>query len=115
MITQIVTIVKNSITACKYLCFIMVLTFSLSFSCTKKDSIKPDYSNLVNLPKDTGGIQSPVYYNSNVNSFGYYIYTPSGYKDNQAEYPLLIFLHGSGEKGNSMLDKTLLKKVLSNQ
>lgn len=114
MITQIVTIVKNSITPCKYLCIILVLAFSLSFSCTKKNSMVPDYSILVNLPKDTGGIQTPVYYNSKVNSFGYYIYTPSGYKDNQAEYPLLIFLHGSGEKGNSMLDNTVLKKVLSN-
>lgn len=54
---------------------VFVVIFTLSFSCAKKNSMTPDYSNLTNLPKDTGGIHTPIYYNSNVNSYGYYVFS----------------------------------------
>jgi predicted peptidase len=84
---------------------------SISSSC-KKENIRPDdYTILTNLPKDTGGTQKAVYYNADI-PYGYYVYTPSGYNSNNAIYPLLVFLHGSGEKGNSLSDTSVLKKVL---
>lgn len=94
--------------------WLSILAFvSIVFSCSKNDS-EVDYTNLENLPKDSGGIQQAVVYNSQVNPLGYYIYTPKGYEKNEAIYPLLVFLHGSGEKGNSMTNPAELSKVLAN-
>jgi predicted peptidase len=72
----------------------------------------PDYNILVNLPKDKGGIQIPVYYDSLKTEYGYYAYTPSEYATNKVIYPLLVFLHGAGERGSSLKDTTQLKKLL---
>ena len=58
---------------------------------------------LEELPKDTGGQQQPVVFGSNDSPFGYFIYTPSGYTSTGPRFPLLIFLHGSGEVGNNSL------------
>ncbi len=94
-------------------CPIFTLAFFVVVSCSKNDS-PPDYNNLINLPKDTGGLQIAVIYNPEINPYGYFIYTPSGYQNNDAVYPLLVFLHGSGERGNSSNEATILNKVLSN-
>lgn len=94
--------------------YIGIVALTGSFTSCSKNESAPDYKELQNLPKDTGGIHSAVVYNSTVNPYGYYIYTPSGYEKNDAVYPLLVFLHGSGEKGNSTTDASVLKKVLAN-
>ena len=64
------------------------------------------------LPKDVGGVQTPVYLSNGV-VYGHYIYTPSGYNSNQAYYPLLVYLHGSGDSGNSRINQGALKRVLN--
>jgi poly(3-hydroxybutyrate) depolymerase len=45
------------------------------------------------------------------NSNGFYEYLPAGYSSGATQYPLLVFLHGSGELGNGTTD---LPKVLDN-
>lgn len=98
---------------------IFPLFFLFISSCGKKSTDNPTTTpppsgsdaDLKSLPKDLGGVQTAVYLNSNID-FGYFIYTPSGYSSNQAYYPLLVFLHGVGEKGNSMLDHNVLSRLL---
>ena len=98
----------------KVFAFSLIIAIVL-FSCSKEnESTPPDYSNIETLPKDSGGIQKAVFYNSSINIYGYYVYIPSGYEQSKAIYPLLIFLHGSGEAGNSMKDSSVLKKVANN-
>ena len=87
-----------------------ILLLVLAVVSCKKDQQSSD----LNLPVDTGGTQTPVYYNSNLLEYGYFVYTPSSYEQNEALYPLLVFLHGSGEKGNSMTTSTELNKLLNN-
>jgi predicted peptidase len=86
-----------------------LLSFLIVNSC-KKDTMK-DYNILSNLPVDTGGIQTPYPLGTTASPYGYYIYTPS---EKGPDYPLLVFLHGSGEKGNSSTDPTVLDIVLRN-
>lgn len=64
------------------------------------------------LPKDTGGKHVRVTLGSNASPYGYYLYTPSGYKTNGPKFPLLIFLHGAGEQGNSQTNPAALDLVL---
>jgi len=74
-----------------------------------------DFTMLTNLPKDKGGQHLAFPYLSTDAPFGHYVYLPSSYNDvASARYPLLIFLHGSGESGNSSSDKDRLKLVLRN-
>src|SRR5512143_1717970 len=36
---------------------------------------------------------------------GYYLYLPAGYdQDSTAKFPLLVFLHGVGERGNGTIE-----------
>ena len=46
--------------------------------------------------------------------YGYYIYTPSAYTSDGPRFPLVIFLHGSGERGNSQTNAANLDAILSN-
>lgn len=45
------------------------------------------------------------------NSNGFYEYLPAGYSTGSTKYPLLVFLHGTGELGNGTTD---LPKLLDN-
>jgi predicted peptidase len=92
--------------------FILLILFSILLiitSCKKEDMT--NYNNLSNLPQDKGGklIGNPL--GSNEAPYGYYIYTPS---ETDPDYPLLVFLHGAGEKGNSSTNPETLKIVLRN-
>ena len=102
---------------------LMPLVFLLIISSCGKDKAQqqpqpvpppPPVSDadLKALPKDLGGVQTAVFLNNNI-QYGYYVYTPSGYTNNQASYPLLVFLHGVGEEGNSMIDPNYLKRILT--
>ena len=71
-------------------------------------------SSLDQLPKDVGGLHKPIVLGANASPYGYYLYTPSAYTPTGAKYPLLIFMHGSGEVGNSKTDPKALDKVLVN-
>jgi predicted peptidase len=43
--------------------------------------------------------------------FGHFLYTPSGYESDTSNYPLILFMHGYGERGDSRDDATVLHKV----
>ena len=67
-----------------------------------------DDSDLANLPEDIGGTNTAYPLSSTSAGFGHYVYTPSGYKEDGPDYPLLIFLHGwSPNLGNEPLDNVL--------
>ncbi|MDW7690281.1 dienelactone hydrolase family protein [Flammeovirgaceae bacterium SG7u.111] len=83
-------------------------------SCSSNDVDPTDFNILSNLPADTGGIQKPFYLGSTTSPYGFYAYTPSSYTADGAEFPLIIFLHGSGERGNSQTDQAKLDLVLRN-
>jgi predicted peptidase len=99
LIIVLISIISSSIA----LCFFFVI------SC-KKDDMK-DYNILSNLPADNGGIHAAYPLGSNDSPYGFYLYTPSV---NGPDYPLLVFLHGAGEKGNSDVDPKILDIVLRN-
>ena len=81
-------------------------------SCGKDDPSPA--ATLETLPEDTGGTQTAHIFGSDASPYGYYMYTPTGYKSDGPKYPLLIFLHGSGEIGNSSVNAKNLDKVLAN-
>jgi len=67
-----------------------------------------DESDLLVLPEDIGGEQVPHPYGSTAAPYGYYAYTPAGYKADGADYPLIIFLHGwNPNLGNEPLENVL--------
>lgn len=90
------------------LLFISILCF---VSCSKSDK-QGTRDDLQNLPEDTGGVHESYLLGSTASHFGYYFYTPGNYDSTTASYPLLIFLHGAGEIGNSASNSAELGKVL---
>jgi predicted peptidase len=92
-----------------------LLVLGVIFASCNEDRIDPtDYNVLSNLPADTGGKQIAVVHESSASPYGHFIYTPGAYEDDGPKYPLLVFLHGAGEKGNSKDDPTKLDLVLKN-
>ncbi|PWL38066.1 hypothetical protein DKG77_07165 [Flagellimonas aquimarina] len=73
----------------------------------------PEFTDLMDLPKDTGGQHTANPISSLLSPLGHYIYTPSGYDNNDHSYPLLVFLHGGGQRGNSFENANDLEKVLA--
>lgn len=95
--------------------FISILVIStMIVSCNMNDNDPIDFNVLNNLPLDTGGVQLAKIHESTNSPYGHYIYTPSSYSEDGPEYPLMVFLHGSGEKGNSATEPTKLDLVLRN-
>ncbi|MBN2442066.1 MAG: hypothetical protein JXJ04_12000 [Spirochaetales bacterium] len=87
----------------------------LSYSEKYQSVYSEDWKDLDSLPKDTGGEHRAVpgtEYPAAKN--GFYIYLPSGYETSPVKYPALVFLHGSGEAGNSTWDRENLTKVCKN-
>ena len=71
-----------------------------------------DFSDLKFLPVDTGGKHSAHILSETDAPYGFYIYLPAGYEQIPVNYPLLVFLHGIGEIGNSSEDVRKLDLVL---
>lgn len=94
-----------------FVCTITLLLMSLCISC--KNMI-PVHQELEGIPEDTGGQHLRSVLGSTDSPYGYYAYLPGGYEGSRALYPLLVFLHGSGEKGNSQDNPDVLDKVLVN-
>jgi predicted peptidase len=92
--------------------FLICATLFLTISC-KNDEPSPN-GDLASLPEDTGGTHTAHQLGSDDSPYAYYLYTPSDYSNDGPKYPLLIFLHGSGEVGNSSADIKVLDKILSN-
>ena len=57
--------------------------------------------DLANLPVDNGGDHLAFLLGETAADYGFYLYVPDGYSETGPDYPLLVFLHGSGEKGDS--------------
>ncbi|NJN28406.1 MAG: hypothetical protein HC819_21760 [Cyclobacteriaceae bacterium] len=93
---------------------LILLVPALMASCAKDDAGPLDFNVLKNLPADSGGVQKAHVLNSTEAPYGFYAYTPSAYTSDGPEYPLLIFLHGMGEIGNSASDAKKLELVLRN-
>lgn len=94
------------------LCYATMLT-TLLFSCKKESSIttdartKPDIDIVETAPP----VQVAVSKKITDNCLGFYQALPARYDSTTKRYPLLIFIHGSGEHGNGTTD---LSKVLVN-
>ncbi len=93
--------------------FLILMAF-LFFQCEKESVDVGDFTGLKDLPVDEGGIHEAFIHESTTSPYGYYFYTPGGYQSGNYSYPLLVFLHGSGEKGNSSTDPDKLDLVLRN-
>lgn len=92
---------------------IALCSFMWLFYCScKKEAAST--ATLEDLPADTGGVHTPFHLGETNSPYGYYLYLPSAYKSGRHHYPLLVFLHGSGEKGNSESNPEILEKVLKN-
>ncbi len=98
------------------------------FSCTKEHKAIPkkvfegeiskelpqaiiDTSDLYYLPRDTGGQQIGYPLGKTKAVFGHFIYTPGGYEKDTSNYPLIVFMHGYGERGDSRTDASILNRV----
>lgn len=77
----------------------------------RNETVRND-DDLTSLPVDTGGSQKANPHGSTGAIYGHYIYTPSDYDNNGTTYPLLVFLHGAGQVGNSQTNPDELKKVI---
>ncbi len=91
------------------LCYAFILPVLL-FSC-KKDTISGDGS--ANRPdldiiETNPPVQVAVSEKISDNCFGFYRALPARYDSTSKKYPLLIFLHGSGEMGNGTTDLPLV-------
>jgi len=91
-----------------------LLLIGTSISCRKDDSnaysnrnTKPDLDIVETLPP----VQTQVHYELTSNCAGFYQALPARYDSTSKRYPLIVFLHGSGEMGNGTTD---LSKVLKN-
>jgi predicted peptidase len=96
---------------------ILAILAAAAISCHDSgmtESAKPPdtpFNPLDTLPKDTGGKNAAIALGQDGSPYGYLFYTPSGYKSTGVKFPLLIFLHGSGEIGNSTNDATELNTI----
>ena len=59
----------------------------------------------------TPGQQTAEMYEGSGKKLGYLLYVPAGYKnDGDKKWPVILFLHGSGERGNGTTDLEKNKK-----
>ena len=66
------------------------------------DAPRTAMEELTSLPPDTGGMHTPHPLGTTSAAFGYYAYVPGGYSETSADYPLIVFLHGQGERGDGV-------------
>jgi predicted esterase len=59
---------------------------------------------LQDLPPDSGGAHVQHPRGTTDAAYGYWLYTLGGYQEAAQSYPLLVFLHGKGERGNGVSD-----------
>jgi predicted peptidase len=65
------------------------------------------------LAKDKPGLQIPHPLGEiDQQTYGFYTYLPSGYREEGKGSPLLVFLHGVGERGDNLKNPDILRNVL---
>lgn len=90
----------------------VVFIMAIIFACNKEET-RQDYYQVEKLPVDTGGVYMAKPLGSTDAPYGYYVYTPSYYTEiDDVVFPLLIFLHGVGETGNSQENPEILDDIL---
>lgn len=94
--------------------FIFVAVALISFSC--KGQTMDEQKNTADLSQFAvpGGYHQPHYLGKDTSPYGYYLFTPENYQKSTDQFPLLIFLHGYGERGNSQANPLELDKILRN-
>lgn len=60
----------------------------------------------------TGGYHQPHPLGTTASPYGYWLFTPEAQVKLQDKIPLLVFLHGYGERGNSKTDPAALDRIL---
>ena len=86
----------------------IIVLLIICFSCKKENGVNNINNDITEtLPL----VQTAVSTDVNANCAGFYKALPARYDSTTKKYPLLIFLHGSGETGNGTTD---LPKVLNN-
>ena len=91
-----------------FLPLIIFLLMSSCFSC-KKENAAANTNN--DITETLPPVQTAVSTDINSNCAGFYKALPARYDSTTKKYPLLVFLHGSGEMGNGTTD---LPRVLNN-
>lgn len=110
-----VLLVMNLVTPLYVGISMLVIATAMSCSIDNKDDGIIDYYDLGDLPTDTGGVHIGNPLGATGSPYGYYIYKPSHHDAIEGiVYPLMVFLHGSGEKGESVKDPKVLDYVLKN-
>ena len=92
------------------ICLFTAILF-LSFSCKSQTGGLEPKEDLTQFEVN-GGHCRPYCLGTTSSSYGYYLFTPKSYQKSDGKYPLLIFLHGYGERGNSQSTPSDLDKVL---
>ena len=87
---------------------IIFLLISICLSCKKENSGNNTNNDITEILPP---VQTAVSTEINANCAGFYKALPAHYNSTTKKYPLLIFLHGSGESGNGTTD---LSRVLNN-
>ena len=101
-----------------YNVFILVLSMSCkSNSAPSPGGEKPLEKRYKKIVLDdkyivSGGHHTPHYLGATGAPYGFFVFTPTGYNETEEKFPLLVFLHGSGETGNSRLDTAALYHVI---
>ena len=97
----------------KFLNLLLVLSFVYGGSCNSQDAKQTkETANNMERYAVKGGFQQPHYLGENQSPYGYFFFTPESALKTGKKFPLLIFLHGYGERVNSQSDKTALEKIL---
>jgi predicted peptidase len=67
------------------------------------------------LANDKPGMQMPHFLGEDhLQTYGFYAYLPPEYHEDGESFPLLVFLHGVGERGDSSKNPGILRNVLRN-
>lgn len=89
-----------------------LILFSVLFTACKKettDDNNPDPGT--DIPETAPPVQKGVTYNVSTNIQGYQEALPARYDSTTKKYPLLIFVHGTGELGNGSTDLSKVTNV----
>ncbi|WP_202182940.1 prolyl oligopeptidase family serine peptidase [Chitinophaga solisilvae] len=95
-------------TLIKIINHVFVLTALVLISCSKSARVMPEGTSVPTPVTDTFTRQTPGMTNQsftrdeNSNITDYLLYIPDGYNERQEKWPLVIFLHGTGEMGTDV-------------